>query len=132
MDNPLSTFYKGRVCLVGDSAHASTPHHGAGAGFCIEDVAVLASLLADDAVRGPDDLEAVFAAYDAIRRERDQWLVRSSRRAADVYEWRELGRDFDAIHKDMQERQEYIWGVDMEKQIEEARQDLRKRLGVDL
>lgn len=132
-DNPLPTFYKGRVCLVGDSAHASTPHHGAGAGFCIEDVAVLSFLLADDAVRDVKDLDAVFASFDASRRGRDQWLVQSSRRAADVYEWRnaELGRDVDHIHKDMIERQDYIWGVDMDKEIEDARLDLRKRLGAE-
>lgn len=115
---------------MGDSAHASTPHHGAGAGFCIEDVAVLSSLLGDDAVRSAQDLDAVFAAFDASRRERDHWLVQSSRRAADVYEWRnpEIGRDPERIHEDMHGRQEYIWGVDMDKEIEEARMDLRRRL----
>ncbi|KAK3068082.1 hypothetical protein LTS18_000821, partial [Coniosporium uncinatum] len=35
-------FYnKGRVCLMGDAAHASTPHQGAGAGMAVEDAYVL-------------------------------------------------------------------------------------------
>lgn len=33
-DNPdAETYFDGRICLVGDAAHASTPHQGAGAGF---------------------------------------------------------------------------------------------------
>lgn len=75
-------------------------------------------------------MDAVFAAFDASRRERDQWLVQSSRRAADVYEWRnaELGRDFDRMHRDMVERQAYIWGIDMDKELEDALLDLKRRL----
>ena len=29
---PAPTYFKGRICMLGDSAHASTPHNGAGAG----------------------------------------------------------------------------------------------------
>ncbi|KAI8183532.1 FAD-dependent monooxygenase azaH [Colletotrichum sp. SAR 10_86] len=42
-DHPVPTFSRGRICLIGDAAHASTPHQGAGAGLCIEDAATLAS-----------------------------------------------------------------------------------------
>lgn len=75
-------------------------------------------------------MDAVFAAFEASRRERDQWLVQSSRRAADVYEWRnaDIGRDFDRMHRDMVERQAYVWEIDMDKEIEEARLDLKTRL----
>ena len=65
------------------SPKASTPHHGAGAGFGIEDCAILSALLADERVEDASHLEAVFATFDAARRERDQWLVESSREAAD-------------------------------------------------
>ena len=40
-----SPWYKGRAVLVGDAAHASTPHLGQGASIAIEDVIVLAELL---------------------------------------------------------------------------------------
>jgi 2-polyprenyl-6-methoxyphenol hydroxylase-like FAD-dependent oxidoreductase len=39
----VPTFAKGRVCLAGDAAHASTPNQGGGAGFGIEDALVLFS-----------------------------------------------------------------------------------------
>ncbi len=140
--SPLPTFCRGRICVIGDAAHASTPHHGAGAGFCVEDAAVLAALLADERVRdaaaatgdgggGGGGLEAAFAAFDAARRPRDQWLVQSSRRAGDLYEWRAegVGRDIQAIAREVRERQARVWGIDLDADIERARQDLGRRLG---
>lgn len=44
---PAKSYYKGRTCLSGDAAHASTPHLGAGAGMAIEDAYIMASLLAE-------------------------------------------------------------------------------------
>ena len=35
---PASSYCKGNVALLGDSAHASTPHQGAGVGQGFEDV----------------------------------------------------------------------------------------------
>jgi salicylate hydroxylase len=96
----------------------------------MEDAAVLSSLLYDDCVQGAEDLGAVFAAFDASRRQRDQWLVQSSRRAADIYEWRspELGRDYDRMKEDIRERQARIWNFDLDRAIREAREDLGQRL----
>lgn len=34
-------WYKGRVCLIGDTVHATTPHLGSGAGMAVEDAIVL-------------------------------------------------------------------------------------------
>ncbi|KAL6243946.1 hypothetical protein RBB50_009380 [Rhinocladiella similis] len=87
-EHPVPTMYKGRICISGDAAHATSPHHGAGAGFCIEDSAVLAELLADESVQTPQDLEAVFATFNAERKARGQWLVQASRHIGDCYEWR--------------------------------------------
>jgi 2-polyprenyl-6-methoxyphenol hydroxylase-like FAD-dependent oxidoreductase len=41
-------WYDGRVVLIGDSAHATSPHVGQGAAMAIEDAIVLAELLAAD------------------------------------------------------------------------------------
>ncbi|KAK0713707.1 hypothetical protein B0T26DRAFT_783094 [Lasiosphaeria miniovina] len=138
LDRPLVCFNHGRVLVIGDAAHASTPHHGSGAGFCMEDVAVLASLLEDLdtqplAAGGAAGLEAAFAALDASRRERCQWLVASSRRSADVMEWREPSftrgpPDFDAIRRDMETRQSICWDVDMKAMVRAAKEDLRRRI----
>ncbi|KAK3901228.1 hypothetical protein C8A05DRAFT_45078 [Staphylotrichum tortipilum] len=130
--HPLPRFHFGRILVIGDAAHASTPHHGSGAGFCIEDVAVLASLLEelDDPASHQTDLEAVFAAFDASRRERDQWLVQSSRRAADVYEWRLPGTGrghFEAMREGIQARQGVCWGINLDRAIREAKEYLRSR-----
>ncbi|EME41619.1 hypothetical protein DOTSEDRAFT_73887, partial [Dothistroma septosporum NZE10] len=36
-ENPVPKYNDGSIVLIGDAAHATSPHHGAGAGFCIED-----------------------------------------------------------------------------------------------
>ncbi|KAH7324816.1 salicylate hydroxylase [Stachybotrys elegans] len=72
------TYAKGRVCIIGDAAHATTPWQGAGAGQAFEDVMVLAALL-KNRVTSPKDIDAAFLAYDAVRRPRGQQVVDSSR-----------------------------------------------------
>lgn len=136
-DNPVPCYAKGRVCISGDAAHATTPHHGAGAGFCIEDSAVLAELLvtarsavADGSVSMAAAVEAAFAAFDACRRPRTQWLVQSSRRTGDLYEWRAegVGEDIAKIHEELQWRCDRIWKGDVSEMCAEAREELDKRL----
>lgn len=41
-------WYRGRVVVIGDAAHTTTPHLATGAGIAIEDAVVLAELLATD------------------------------------------------------------------------------------
>ena len=53
-----------RVALIGDAAHAMSPHTGSGASFGIEDAVVLAQLLARS------DLDTALRRYDAERRAR--------------------------------------------------------------
>jgi len=129
-DHPVPTFYKGRICISGDAAHATSPHHGAGAGFVIEDSAILAALLEDPRVKTPKDLEAVFAAFDANRRERTQGLVQSSRHMGNLYEWRVegVGDDLKKIEKEINERNAVIWNVDVKEFVEDAKKELGKRL----
>ncbi|GGR69529.1 FAD-dependent oxidoreductase [Nocardioides luteus] len=71
---PLKRFDHGRVVLLGDAAHATTPNLGQGACAAIEDAAVLAAQL-DGHARIADAL----VAYDRIRRPATQRLVRASR-----------------------------------------------------
>ncbi|EED22034.1 salicylate hydroxylase, putative [Talaromyces stipitatus ATCC 10500] len=129
-NNPVPTFCKGRVCIIGDAAHATSPHHGSGAGFCIESSAILASLLASDKVQTVSDIRAVFETFDAVRRERCQWLVQSSRFIGDCYEWRAdgVGKDFEIIEREINVRYGIIANVDVEKMCREAVEDFNKRV----
>lgn len=74
-DNPADTYARGRVCLAGDAAHASSPFHGAGACMGVEDALVLVSVLetALSKAGGLSKTKAVSAAlqaYSTIRLER--------------------------------------------------------------
>ncbi len=42
-------WYRGRVLLIGDAAHTTTPHHAQGAAMAVEDAVVLSELLQRDA-----------------------------------------------------------------------------------
>jgi 2-polyprenyl-6-methoxyphenol hydroxylase-like FAD-dependent oxidoreductase len=66
-------WHKGRVVLLGDAVHATTPHLGQGAGMAIEDAIVLA-----DEIGAHDSPEAAFAAYRDRRFERCRYIVESS------------------------------------------------------
>lgn len=90
----------------------------------------MAELLADEQIRTPRNLDAVFATFDARRRSRGQWLVQSSRWIGDCYEWRAKGveRDFKKIEAEINERNGTIANYDMQKMCGEAREDLRGRL----
>ena len=67
-------WHKGRVVLLGDAVHATTPHLGQGAGMAIEDSVVIAEELARAATP-----EQAFRAYRARRFERCRYLVEASR-----------------------------------------------------
>jgi len=66
-------WHHGRTVLLGDAAHATTPHLGQGAGMAIEDSLVLADELARH-----EDVESAFRAYHARRFERCAYIVRQS------------------------------------------------------
>lgn len=66
-------WHRGRIVLLGDAVHATTPHLGQGAGMAIEDSIVLAEELA-----ACDTPRAAFSAYHARRAERCAYIVRSS------------------------------------------------------
>ncbi|THZ86696.1 putative salicylate hydroxylase [Aureobasidium pullulans] len=131
-DHPMPYYNKGRVVVVGDSGHATSPHHGAGAGMCIEDAAIMAELLNDPRVAeaGHKGFDAAFQAYSEQRLERTQWLVQSSRRSGDLYEWRAegVGKDFKKIENECRERDEKLWNGQVKEYIEEAKSLLGKHL----
>lgn len=66
-------WHKGRIVLLGDAVHATTPHLGQGAGMAIEDSIVLAQEL----VRA-SSLETALSAYHDRRFERCRYIVEAS------------------------------------------------------
>ena len=122
---PADTYYrKGKICLLGDSAHASTPHQGAGAGMAIEDAFIMSRLMGE--IQSAKQIEAVFAAYDHVRRPRTQKLATTSKEAGEVYEFERLGDDVEKIAADLQVRTRWIWDEDLDAQLEKARGFLKE------
>ncbi|KAH7378750.1 mannitol 1-phosphate dehydrogenase [Pyrenochaeta sp. MPI-SDFR-AT-0127] len=119
MHPPCSTYTKGRVCLLGDAAHATTPHQGAGAGMCIEDSFILANLIKE--ANGVDDVERAFRVFDQVRRERSQKNVTTSYEAGQLYDFELHGDDLDKIEESFLSRMGWIWNVDLEQQLQEAK-----------
>jgi 2-polyprenyl-6-methoxyphenol hydroxylase-like FAD-dependent oxidoreductase len=68
-----SPWYRGRVLLIGDAAHATTPHVGYGAGLAIEDGVVLGDIL-----ESSQDIDAALPAFMARRYERCRAVVEGS------------------------------------------------------
>jgi 2-polyprenyl-6-methoxyphenol hydroxylase-like FAD-dependent oxidoreductase len=66
-------WHRGRVVLLGDAVHATTPHLGQGAGMAIEDSIVLA-----DELTRHDDLDTALSAYRDRRFDRCAYIVRTS------------------------------------------------------
>ncbi|GAQ05222.1 salicylate hydroxylase [Aspergillus lentulus] len=124
-DHPhLSTFARSRIAILGDAAHASTPHQGAGAGQAIEDAHVLAELLGDSRVIEARDALAAFQAYDAVRRPRSQRVVTSSKENAYLLCLRLDGvkDDEGKLMTTFEERLRWLWDIDIQDQAERARQ----------
>ena len=66
-------WHKGRVVLLGDAVHATTPHLGQGAGMAIEDSLVLA-----EEISRSNDFESAFSAFHERRFARCRYIVESS------------------------------------------------------
>jgi 2-polyprenyl-6-methoxyphenol hydroxylase-like FAD-dependent oxidoreductase len=73
--DPLETWSRGRVVLLGDAAHATTPGIGQGAAQAIEDAVVLGRALA-----GPGDLASPLTEYETRRRPKATRVLKMSRR----------------------------------------------------
>jgi 2-polyprenyl-6-methoxyphenol hydroxylase-like FAD-dependent oxidoreductase len=75
----LGKVHAGRVVLVGDAAHASSPMMGQGGCMAMEDACVLAEEL-----RAAATVEAALGSYVRRRKPRVEWVQRQSMRLADL------------------------------------------------
>lgn len=83
-------WFRGRILLIGDAAHATTPHLSYGLGLAVEDGIVLAELLERE-----DDIESVLAAFMQRRFERCRLVVENSRQLSD---WEQHPPEDDSAH----------------------------------
>ncbi len=70
----LPTWYKERVCLLGDAAHATSPNMGQGACQGIEDAYYISKCLSQTL----DYPEAAFASFQTKRRKKVDYIVNTS------------------------------------------------------
>lgn len=70
---PIETWYKGRICLIGDAAHATTPNMGQGGGQAVEDAWFLSQILKDE-----KDPQMAFARFQQKRRKKVDQVVKTS------------------------------------------------------
>ena len=68
------TWHAGPIVLLGDAAHATSPSAGQGSSLALEDAIVLAKCVRDIPVLGD-----AFAAYEQLRRDRAERVVKFSR-----------------------------------------------------
>lgn len=84
---PLTKWSTDRITLLGDSAHAVTPHLGQGANQAIEDAMTLAVVLRDARA---DELGARLRRYEGLRMSRTRHVRRQARAAGLIYRSTEL------------------------------------------
>jgi 2-polyprenyl-6-methoxyphenol hydroxylase-like FAD-dependent oxidoreductase len=84
-----SPWFRDRVLLIGDAAHATTPHMASGAGLAIEDGLVLA-----DELRAGGTVAAVLTRFMARRFERCRSVVQNSIRLGEM----EMGGESPLAH----------------------------------
>jgi FAD-dependent urate hydroxylase len=117
----LPTWHQDTVCLIGDAAHATSPHVGQGASLAMEDAIVLAKCLRD--IEGVSD---AFGAFEELRRERVKEIVEMSRETGNqkapsnviTRKFRDLVLPFFLKRGIERFEQIYLYRVDWDKPIE--------------
>ncbi|TGO82144.1 hypothetical protein BPOR_0910g00060 [Botrytis porri] len=115
-------YFRGRICLMGDAAHASTPHLGAGSGMAFEDAYILSRLC--EGVNNRRDIQKALEAYDSVRRPRSQKLLEFSKKAGELISFThdDFGDDVRKIADEMDLLYEWVWTYDLEGSLVEAKQ----------
>ena len=110
-------YYRSKKCLLGDSAHATTPHLGAGAGMAMEDAYLLSNLIAS--VGDIAHIEDAFRAYDAVRRPRTQGCIQRGRNAAMALDFLDpdVNDDISALRKVLRTSYKWLWHENLEAQL---------------
>ncbi|ETS73940.1 hypothetical protein PFICI_13806 [Pestalotiopsis fici W106-1] len=79
---PIDRWSRGKAVLIGDAAHAVTPHAGQGCNITIEDAEALGFILRD--IETADALPDVLERFVKLRKERAQYVARRSRELGNI------------------------------------------------
>src|SRR5262249_38702354 len=79
---PMKLWSRGRIVLLGDAVHATTPNMGQGACMAIESGVVLARSLTQER-----SLEDAFRRYAAERKPRAAWITKQSWNLGRFAQW---------------------------------------------
>ncbi|KAI0179362.1 salicylate hydroxylase [Hypoxylon sp. FL1284] len=120
------TYANGRVCIIGDAAHAMTPWQGFGAGMAIEDAMILGALFRN--ILSPDGVESTFKAFDGVRRPRCERIIHSSRGTGEIFcgQDEQVGLDLDKFRQSLFSRWDLIDSIDYEAHEKEALEKLQE------
>ncbi|KAJ7097196.1 hypothetical protein B0H15DRAFT_33887 [Mycena belliarum] len=91
---PLRSFVCGPTALMGDAAHAMTPHQGSGAGQAIEDAYILATVLGHPSTTR-ETVPRALRIFDEIRRPVAAGVAEGSRVNGQYFSLAVEGVDFD-------------------------------------
>ncbi|GAA5821033.1 hypothetical protein JCM11251_001931 [Rhodosporidiobolus azoricus] len=122
---PIEHAVDDRFVLIGDAAHATTPHQGAGAGQAVEDSLFLAALLTHPTVLSSPSssrqsaINRALDIYQSERHPRAQRVQRTSDEAGKLYEFLgDEGDDLERMRENLTKRMDWIWTYDTEKELE--------------
>lgn len=130
-----SMYYRGRVALLGDSAHASLPFQAAGAAQGLEDALVLSNILAELAKSSKEDADleaqivAGLSAYDSVRRPRAQKQLEQAAEVARMifFQHEEAEDDMSQILPRLQQgRFNWLWFHGIQEDVDKALSCLQK------
>ncbi|KAF7350687.1 FAD NAD-binding domain-containing protein [Mycena sanguinolenta] len=104
--NPLPCYVSGSVVLIGDAAHAMTPHQGVGGGQAVEDAHILARLLSHPVTR-KEHITGVLKLFEDLRLAPTQDAAEKSRMTGMMYEFSHPDFLFDdSVHPNKPSREE--------------------------
>lgn len=124
-----SIYYRNRVVIMGDSAHASLPFQAAGAAQGVEDAVVLSHMFAhlnqilEDDTKQLSCIHKALDAYDMVRRPRAQKQLEQSAEVSRMlfFQDEEARSDMEKILPRLQQgRFDWLWFHDIQDDVQAA------------
>ncbi|KAF7195464.1 FAD-dependent monooxygenase eupB [Pseudocercospora fuligena] len=120
------TYFRGRICMMGDAAHATSNWLGQGAAMAVEDCSVLVSLF--ELASRPEDLETAFDAFDRVRRigGRPAMVIEQSRLLGQILTGQKGMGPTDVQHYGIQAKRQEILSYDVRQQLKDAQETFQR------